>query len=83
MWNGEEEYPPVITVFSAPNYCGGKNKAAVIISELHEDLDLKVYTEKKDKPVLVPCPNNYANEKLDAFTAFHGQILANAYDFLT
>lgn len=30
-WNGEGQFPPVITVFSAPNYCDVyKNKGAVI-----------------------------------------------------
>ena len=30
-WNGNEEFPPVITIFSAPNYCDVyKNKGAVI-----------------------------------------------------
>ena len=30
-WNGDEEFPAVITIFSAPNYCDVyKNKGAVI-----------------------------------------------------
>lgn len=30
-WNGTEQFPSVITVFSAPNYCDAyKNKGAVI-----------------------------------------------------
>ncbi len=30
-WNGDKEFPPVITIFSAPNYCDAyKNKGAVI-----------------------------------------------------
>lgn len=34
MWNGEEEFPPVVTVFSAPNYCDiYNNKAAVFMYE--------------------------------------------------
>jgi serine/threonine-protein phosphatase 2B catalytic subunit len=33
-WDGAESFPPVITVFSAPNYCGSyKNKGAVILLE--------------------------------------------------
>lgn len=31
-WNGNENYPSVITVFSAPNYCGTyQNSGAVLI----------------------------------------------------
>ena len=30
-WNGNEQFPTVITIFSAPNYCDAyKNKGAVI-----------------------------------------------------
>ena len=30
-WNGNEQFPSVITIFSAPNYCDAyKNKGAVI-----------------------------------------------------
>ena len=40
LWNGEEEFPPVITVFSAPNYCGThENRAGVIITE-GDDIDV-------------------------------------------
>jgi len=31
LWNGDDQPPPVITVFSAPNYCGTcGNKGAVV-----------------------------------------------------
>ena len=34
QWNGEEEFPPVITLFSAPNYCDiYNNKAATFLYE--------------------------------------------------
>ena len=30
-WGGPKDFPPLVTVFSAPNYCGTyKNKGAVI-----------------------------------------------------
>ena len=33
-WGGSQAFPSVITVFSAPNYCGSyKNKGAVILIE--------------------------------------------------
>ena len=53
MWNGDEEYPPVITVFSAPNYCGTHdNKAGILITE-GEDINVRVFKEKLDKPYLL------------------------------
>ena len=33
-WEGSDHFPAVITVFSAPNYCGSyQNKGAVVIIE--------------------------------------------------
>ena len=32
MWNGPEEDPPVITVFSAPNYCGEFDNSGAMMS---------------------------------------------------
>ena len=32
-WNGPTEFPPVITIFSAPNYGGHGNDGAVMICE--------------------------------------------------
>jgi serine/threonine-protein phosphatase 2B catalytic subunit len=33
-WKGEDEFPSVITVFSAPNYCGiYNNRGAVLMLE--------------------------------------------------
>lgn len=41
LWNGEEEFPPVITIFSAPNYCDiYHNKAATLIYE-NEDIEMR------------------------------------------
>jgi len=37
QWEGPDNYPLVITVFSAPNYCGSyNNRAAVAISGSEE-----------------------------------------------
>ena len=42
-WQGAESFPSVITVFSAPNYCGEYgNKGAVILLE-NENLNVKQY----------------------------------------
>ena len=73
LWNGEDEFPPVITVFSAPNYCGTHgNTAGIIISE-GEDVDVRVFTEKPDQPYLLPN-----QPKLNAFAYFHEEIVAFA-----
>ena len=40
-WGGAQAFPPVITVFSAPNYCGEyRNKGAVILIE-NEKMNIK------------------------------------------
>jgi len=44
-WGGSSAFPSVITVFSAPNYCGSyKNKGAVILIE-NERMNIKQYKE--------------------------------------
>jgi serine/threonine-protein phosphatase 2B catalytic subunit len=45
-WNGLSNFPNVITVFSAPNYCGSySNSAAVIIVDGEERLQIKQFRE--------------------------------------
>ncbi len=44
-WNGPNEFPPCITVFSAPNYCASDNDAAVMISE-EDKVDVRTFTER-------------------------------------
>ena len=41
-WDGPNEFPPVITVFSAPDYQAAGNHAAVMISE-EEKVDLRTF----------------------------------------
>lgn len=65
-WNGEEEFPPVITVFSAPNYSGSNNEAAVLISEA-DNVDLRTFSEKKDKPFIL-------QDRADAFSFFQPKL---------
>ena len=44
-WGGKEAFPSVITVFSAPNYCGSyKNKGAVILIE-NDKMNIKQYKD--------------------------------------
>ena len=78
MWNGEEEFPPVITVFSAPNYCGSyENKAAVIVSE-GEGIDVRSFKEKTNKPYILPSEF----PRMNAFTFYHDELMANVLDFM-
>lgn len=59
-WGGSSAFPSVITVFSAPNYCGSyKNKGAVILIE-NDKMNIKQY---KDVEQPFNLPNN-----LDLFT---------------
>ena len=41
LWNGDKEFPPVITVFSAPNYCGHDNEAAVMLTNDEDLFEMK------------------------------------------
>jgi len=44
-WGGNQAFPSVITVFSAPNYCGSyKNKGAVILIE-NDKMNIKQYKD--------------------------------------
>ena len=44
-WGGTAAFPSVITVFSAPNYCGSyKNKGAVILIE-NDKMNIKQYKD--------------------------------------
>ena len=58
-WGGNQAFPSVITVFSAPNYCNEyHNKGAVILIE-NDKMNIKQYKE-------VPCPFHLPND-MDLF----------------
>ena len=44
-WDGPEEFPPCITVFSAPNYCASDNDAAVMITQ-GDQVDVRTFAER-------------------------------------
>lgn len=52
-WGGAQAFPSVITVFSAPNYCGSyKNKGAVILIE-NDKMNIKQYKDV-EQPFSLP-----------------------------
>lgn len=52
-WGGSQAFPSVITVFSAPNYCGTySNKGAVILIE-NDKMNIKQYKDV-DHPFHLP-----------------------------
>lgn len=52
-WDGPQSFPYVITIFSAPNYCGYyENKASVLIID-KGNLSLKQY-EESEPPYRLP-----------------------------
>lgn len=59
-WGAKDSFPYVITIFSAPNYCGSyKNKASVLILK-NNNLQLKQYQDT-EPPYQLP-------EGLDLFS---------------
>ena len=43
MWAGEDEDPPCITIFSAPNYCQHKNPGSILVTE-HQGEKARILT---------------------------------------
>lgn len=44
-WNGHNEFPAVITIFSAPNYCDFYNNKGAVIKFANNNLDIQQYVE--------------------------------------
>ncbi len=42
-WNGKEDFPTVITIFSAPNYCDVYGNKGAIIQLIDDSLNIKQY----------------------------------------
>ena len=71
-WNGAEKFPPVVTVFSAPNYCGTKyNDGAVIVLEGGEAFDVKRFREQEKYPYRIPNVNPF----MDVITYYHDYMM--------
>ena len=78
MWAGPRAFPPCITIFSAPGYCGSDNDGAVMISH-GEEVDVRTYSVRTDKPYALP-------DDEDAFSVFQprvqGLVLDAIYNIL-
>ena len=74
QWDGEDEFPPVITVFSAPNYSNSGNDAAVVISE-GDGVDLRTFSEKRGKPFIL-------HDRQDAFSVFQPKLQSLVLDMM-
>jgi serine/threonine-protein phosphatase 2B catalytic subunit len=44
-WGSKDSFPYVITIFSAPNYCGSYNNKAAVLLLKNNNLQLKQYQE--------------------------------------
>ena len=71
-WDGPNEFPPCITVFSAPNYGASENDAAVMISD-GDRVDVRTFTERQDKPFVLP-------EREDALSVFQPRLQSLVLD---
>lgn len=52
-WDGPQSFPYVITIFSAPNYCGYYDNQAAVLIIKGDELSLKQYDET-DPPYRLP-----------------------------
>lgn len=58
-WGGSAAFPSIITVFSAPNYCGEYgNKAAVIYLDGDSKMQIKQFKQSMDEPYRLPFGMN-------------------------
>lgn len=58
-WGGSASFPSVITVFSAPNYCGHHgNKGAVVFLDGGGKMQVKQFREDHSKPYRLPSGLN-------------------------
>ena len=76
LWNGKDEFPPVITVFSAPNYSQSDNQASVLIAD-GDSVDLRTFAERKDKPFIFPNRMNAIEALMPRMTGLILDCLAN------
>ena len=76
-WNGADEFPPVITVFSAPNYCGDHDNLGAVFITDGDTYKIQKFEEHENKPYVLPT-----YPLMNAFEYFHGDLMGNLLDFL-
>ncbi|CAG9329576.1 unnamed protein product [Blepharisma stoltei] len=74
-WNGNNEFPAVITIFSAPNYCDSYNNKGAIIKFDNNTLNIQQYNYNQH-PYMLP---NF----MDVFTWSVPFILAKVVDIFS
>lgn len=60
-WESPDDYPVVITVFSAPNYCNSYNNRAAVITvsnQDYENIKIKQFDPSQDVQQPYSLPNN-------------------------
>ena len=46
-WRGKRENPPVITIFSAPNYCGSYGNDGAVLSSSDSGMNVRTFGPAK------------------------------------
>ena len=70
LWNGDDAFPPVITLFSAPKYCGTyENDAAVLTLDGESGFEFHQFDVSYDEPYMLypDRPNDYNNNAISFF----------------
>ena len=85
-WNGENKPPPVITVFSAPNYSATNNEGGVFVTGGSDGDFFVSFEETEKQPYVLPRvldegSSIYSNNPLcDAFNFFKSDLIGHAFD---
>ena len=85
MWRGEQDDPPCITIFSAPNYCQHRNPGAILYTNNQGD-KARIYTynqfqhnyflrlQPEEDPGFETDRPRYADDPSVVFISYHNYI---------
>ena len=73
-WNGESEFPLVLTIFSAPNYCDIYHNKGAIVKIINNTLDIQQYAHTPH-PYILPDFMNLLTWSFPFVTEKIGEIL--------